>query len=399
MLLLASPVERTLSTTHISLAKRGGSVNMSLEALRAHVSNRLANYRRGFAAYQQNTGRQHPLAMRLSMDLGRRSDTLPLEDQSDFLWTGAISIGTPPTKYTVDFDTGSSDLFLPGPLCVRNCDQKAKYDPSKSTSSNDLHQPFTVSYGDGSTATGEQFSDNVEVAGFTATDVVVGVSTTYSAGLRQSEFPADGILGMAFPSISFYKADPFFTKLIEENQVRDPVFAFRLADKPELALGGVNSDLFSGEITYTAVTEEGYWQVDVDVISVNGKSVLEKTPAIIDTGTTLIIGDKKSVAAIYSAIPGSEDASDTIEKGYYTIPCDSDAVVALTFGGRAFNISSDQFRGDPLDSDKSRCMGGVVATDDTEFWIIGDTFLRGVYTVFDMGSKRVGFADLKQLDE
>ncbi|KAI9059064.1 acid protease [Trametes sanguinea] len=401
--LLASPVERSQDTIRIPLARRSGSTAQhhfaNYEAQRAHVMHRLGNYRRGFAAYEQNTGKEHPLAMRSSADFDKRDNSLSLADQSDFMWTGSITVGTPPKKFNVDFDTGSSDLFLPGPLCQTNCDKKSKYDPSDSSTSKDLHQSFTVSYGDGSTAVGEQFSDSVTVASYTATDAVVGVSSTFSSGLRESEFPADGILGMAFPSISFYNADPFFTKLISENQVKEPVFAFRLADQPELSLGGVNQDLFMGDITYTPVTHEGYWQVDVDTISVEGKNVLEKTPAIIDTGTTQIIGDKNSVAAFYAAIPGSADASDTVQAGYYTIPCNSAPKVTLTFGGRSFAVSSDEIRGEPLESDPSRCVGGVVATDDTEFWIIGDAFLKGVYTVFDMGAKRVGFADLKQLDE
>ncbi|KAL7281895.1 hypothetical protein ACG7TL_003361 [Trametes sanguinea] len=401
--LLASPVERSQDTVRIPLAKRSGSTAhqhfAGHEALRAHITHRLAKYRRGFEAYEHNTGEQHPLSMRSVAGFDKRANSISLADQSDFMWTGAITVGTPPQKFSVDFDTGSSDLFLPGPLCDRNCDKKAKYNPSDSSTSKDLHQPFTVSYGDGSTAVGEQFCDSVTVAGYTATDAVVGVSTTFSSGLRESEFPADGLMGMAFPSISFYNADPFFTKLISENQVKEPIFAFRLADQPELTLGGVNQDLFSGDITYTPVTHEGYWQVDMDALSVEGKSVLEKIPVIIDTGTTQIIGDKNSVAAFYAAIPGSADASDTIQSGYYTIPCNSAPKVTLTFGGRSFTVSSDELRGEPLESDSSRCVGGVVATDDTDFWIIGDAYLKGVYTVFDMGAKRVGFADLKELDD
>lgn len=42
------------------------------------------------------------------------------------------------------------------------------------------------------------------------------------------------------------------------------------------------------------------------------------------------------------------------------------------------------------------CVGAVVAADGIPFWVLGDTFLRGVYTAFDMGSQRVGFAALKE---
>ncbi|KAI8984815.1 acid protease [Trametes punicea] len=398
----ASPVERSVDTVHVPLVKRAALADekgfADPQALCAHLSDRLANYHRGFAAYKRRTGYQHPLDTRTDTALDKRTNVVPLNDTDGFMRTGSISVGTPARDFLVDFDTGSSDLFLPGPLCVQNCEQHKKYDPAESSSAKDLHQPFTVSYGDGSTAAGEQYSDNVTVAGYTASDVVVGVGAKYSDALKEAEFPADGILGMAFPSVSFYNADPFFTKLIQQKQIRDAVFAFRLADHPELALGGVNTDLFTGAVTYTPVTHEGYWQVDMDAVSVQGEDVLGKTPAIIDTGTSSIVGDKDSVAAFYASIPGSEDASDSLGPGYYTIPCDDPPEVELTFGGHSFAVPTDGLRGAALPSDAGRCVGGVVASDDQPFWIIGDAFLSGVYTIFDMGEKRVGFSYLKNLE-
>ena len=41
-----------------------------------------------------------------------------------------------------------------------------------------------------------------------------------------------------------------------------------------------------------------------------------------------------------------------------------------------------------------QCVGSIVGNDNMSFWIVGDVFLRGVYTAFDFGGKRVGFAEL-----
>jgi len=52
----------------------------------------------------------------------------------------------------------------------------------------------------------------------------------------------------------------------------------------------------------------------MDGAHVNGKQVVGKQSAIIDTGTTLIIGDKKSVDEAYKAVSGAEYNGD----GTYT---------------------------------------------------------------------------------
>ena len=65
----------------------------------------------------------------------------------------------------MDFDTGSSDLFLPSTSCDSSCSGHKLYNPSASSTSQDLGNDFTLSYGDGSMVTGEQYSDVVTVAG------------------------------------------------------------------------------------------------------------------------------------------------------------------------------------------------------------------------------------------
>ena len=65
---------------------------------------------------------------------------------------------------------------------------------------------FSLSYGDGSTVSGEQYTDTVTIGGLTATSQTLGAASQYSQGFESSEFPADGLMGMAFESISDYNA-------------------------------------------------------------------------------------------------------------------------------------------------------------------------------------------------
>ena len=59
---------------------------------------------------------------------------------------------------------------------------------------------------------------------------------------------------------------------------------------------------------------QGYWQISLDAVSVGSKRPVTGTTSVIDSGTTLIVGDVFGVADFYAAIPGSAAFSS----GFYT---------------------------------------------------------------------------------
>ena len=120
----------------------------------------------------------------------------------------------------------------------------------------------------------------------------------------------------------------------------------------------------------------------------NSQTPVTNVQSIIDTGSSIIIGDRKSVAALYAAIPGSKALRD----GYYSIPCSAMPTVSFTFGGQAYPIAPSLFN---LGSSGSqRCVGGIVASNKFNFWVVGDVFLQNVYSQFDMDLNCVRFAAL-----
>ena len=85
----------------------------------------------------------------------------------------------------------------------------------------------------------------------------LGAATQYSSGFESSQFPADGLMGMAFQSISDYNAPPVFQTLISEGVLTSPVFGFKFATAgSELFLGGTNSALHTGDFTWVPLTNE-----------------------------------------------------------------------------------------------------------------------------------------------
>jgi len=198
-------------------------------------------------------------------------------------------------------------------------------------------------------------------------------------------------MGMAFANISAFGAIPVVQTLIAEGQVSDPVFAFKLASSgSELRIGGVNTALYTGSFTYTPITLQGFWQISVDSINGNGQAINKDVSAVVDTGTSFILGDANMVGQFYGAL----NATD-VGGGFYTMPCNAMPNVSITIEGTSFAISADTFNLGTYDSSGNSCIGAIAGTGSLgDTWILGDVFLQNVYSVFDVGGLQVGFADL-----
>jgi hypothetical protein len=61
--------------------------------------------------------------------------------------------------------------------------------------------------------------------------------------------------------------------------------------------------------------------------------------------------------------------------GRYTIPCDSDIALSLTFGGKEFTLPSRE----AVSKEGDTCYGTVEVNDDG-FYRVGSPFMRNVYT-------------------
>ena len=87
------------------------------------------------------------------------SESLTDEDD-DEEWAGTISIGTPAQSFLIDFDTGSSDLWVPSSSCTSStCKSKKKYTASSSSTGSKKSGSFSIEYGDGSTVSGPVYTE------------------------------------------------------------------------------------------------------------------------------------------------------------------------------------------------------------------------------------------------
>ncbi|KAF7289300.1 Acid protease [Mycena indigotica] len=390
-------------------SKRNG-VLQNIEAFKMQIAKTKSKIAAGLVAVEKNTGRVHPAVSgfrgtftptdnnpapeKITSLTGRAIVPEPLTDSEEDLWFGTITVGSPPQTFTVDFDTGSSDTFLPAVGCDSTCDGHTLFNTAKSSTAVNTTDPFFLQFGAGN-ATGFVFSDTVKVAGVTATGQAVGASNHYSVEFEAANFPPDGLVGMAFPALSVFGANPLFTTLVNQGQVPS-AFGVKLADSgSELRLGGVNTALFTGAFRNVSLIEEDFYALNLQALDVSSRTVATANgvTAIVDTGTTLLIGDPQGVEILYSAIPGAKDASAILGPGFFTVPCNRIPTVGVTLGNQIFNVAPAIFNLGVLQGND--CVGGVVSSDGIPFWVLGDIFLRNFYTVFDQGKARVGFATLR----
>ncbi len=70
------------------------------------------------------------------------------------------------------------------------------------------------------------------------------------------------------------------------------------------------------------------------------------------------------------------------------------------FGGYNYPLTPAQYVIKlPDNSGKITCQLAIVGSDGLPFWILGDVFIRGFYTVFDQTNYQIGFAPVKSTAE
>ena len=142
---------------------------------------------------------------RLLALLGKRdsggADATPEKHDLEFLTP--VSIGTPAQVLNLDFDTGSSDLWVfSSETPESEVNGQTVYDPSKSSTAQKLDgATWEISYGDGSSSSGDVYMDTVNVGGVTVTSQAVEQAQEVSDQFTEDS-ASDGLLGLGFSKIN-----------------------------------------------------------------------------------------------------------------------------------------------------------------------------------------------------
>ncbi len=250
------------------------------------------------------------------------ADPVPIHDYQDAQYYGPITVGTPPRTFQVVFDTGSSNLWVPSKECTNCGILKPQYDHSKSSTYIANGTKFNIEYGSGPVA-GFMSADNIGVGDIMVDKVLFAEITDVSGlGLGWKLGKFDGIMGMAFQSISVNNVPVVFDLMVQQGLVAMPVFSFYLTSDGsdgEMLIGGIDETHYSGTLNYVPLIETNYWTIGLDSMILEGEttSFTNVTKAIVDTGTSTLAGPVADVKALAKKL-GAIAVGST---GEYEIDC------------------------------------------------------------------------------
>ncbi|KAG6854788.1 hypothetical protein C0991_001215 [Blastosporella zonata] len=380
--------------------------NLSLALALAAVTT--SAYRIPFKRYRQRPTLERRAATtasdyQLSVLATTEENGLDLNTVHDLIYMADIIVGG--NEYTVQLDTGSSDLWIKGSTTPL---------PNTTQTSTTYNLTYAIGW-----AYGHISYAQAEFANLTITSqALLDVSSADNPALG---YGANGIVGLGFTSLSTIDALVNHTggstgrsllyNMFAINPTEPNFLSFSLQRSTD-ADDDVEGIFAIGEVepTYAAVMNQtaiptwpvnspSRWDVLLDAVIVNHANNTIVTPTttvvgapnnkaviLMDSGSSFTYAPKAICDAIYSGISG---ASFDSSLGQWIVPCEYEIDMALQIGGQVFPVH-------PLDvtpsglSSNGVCVGSFVPTTVSvgagEFdWLVGDNFLRSVYSIYDFG--------------
>jgi len=301
------------------------------------------------------------------------------------MYTGPLSIGTPPQQFAnVVFDTGSADLWV----LSRHSNIDESYlsyfvdSDSSSFSAVTGDDSWNIAYGTGS-ASGTAGRDTVSIAGLVGeSQVFAQASFVEDMAISQYE-PQDGICGFARAAATTLEGPTIMQTLADNGQNPNGKFSFYLSRHSD-----AGSKLMVGEEAVSAqLSGSGY------------------ISAILDTGTTYI-GIPSSEYASFMAeltrdrpdcISESASSEDVFVCQDIINPTAKLPVISFT----AVNVEGESvtLNLDPASYLDDSNELGFMPLPGLDIWIMGDSFLKNYYSIYDIENDQISLAPSKYTDE
>lgn len=328
------------------------------------------------------------------------------------LYYANASLGTPEQDFSLHIDTGSSDLWLnsaQSDLCSSRgnlCAASGTYDANSSSTYTYQNSAFVINYIDGSGATGDYVKDTLHIANLTIENYQFGV------GYRSTS--PQGILGLGYPineaSVNKAGLQPYNNlpaAMAGSNVVSANAYSLWLNDLESntgsILFGGVDSAKYSGSLQTVPIIKEANTYAEfiiaLTAIGQNGNqgSVTSNAaiPALLDSGSSLTYLPNPIVDSIYQAYGAQYDS----QAGAAVVPCEAgqqQGSIDFTFSGATISVSISELviYAGSTNNGQNYCIFGL-APADSSTPVLGDTFLRSAYVVYDLNSNEIGLAQTR----
>jgi len=377
-----------------------------IEPLFLRLKRRLSHETAGDFSQEGNTDE----ISRRSLTTGFSTDAkLILTDFFNNQYVGDIGLGNPPQNLRVVFDTGSSDLWIPGRGC-NDCGDHHLYNKSKSLTYNMVEpaNPFEVDYGIGKVM-GYEAVDDASIGSMRCDGVHFG--EVYFEDDLISKFEMDGVAGLGFQGLSKITEPTLLDLLFQQNPDVPPLFSVYFSNdakntekQSHIWFGGYDLNVVSSNASwyYTPVIRRTYGYFKHWAVKMTGFQVFEHNTglkdvvadmcsagcfAIVDTGTTGIGIPELFYYDVVDLITEGKDC-----KG---VTCFNAQIT--DFPDFTFCLSPDLVL--PLRAEDyvtcsrwGECIFKIQLVDWAAYWVLGDVFIQAYYTLFDIENMRVGFA-------
>jgi len=308
-----------------------------------------------------------------------KAKEIHLKDYMNTQYMAEVSIGTPAQKFMVIPDTGSSNVWVYDADCTSVvCLYHKTFDHAKSTTFKADTEKFVLHYGSGGVS-GVQAYDTVQFGGAVAKDFHMGLIQNVD-GIAFLASDMCGILGLAYNTISMYGMPTFVDASLKTKN-----FSFYLHSNPDesyMMMPGFDEDISKLEdYHFHNVIEERYYSLNLESF---GEAKFSGIKGVIDSGTSLIVGDKASVAKILKGATVAQDCSDM----------DKLETLDVVIDGVSYPLTPEQYVLRITQGTETQCVMGIMGAAfpaGFDYMIIGDVFLRAYPAYFDKENNQVGF--------
>lgn len=324
-----------------------------------------------------------------------------------------IGLGTPAQTFNVLIDTGSSDLWVIGdsnPYCGQiDCTQSGTFKKDSSSTYKYKNDEFFIQYGDYTYSQGDWATDTVTIEGTEVTGLTFGLGLDGNSSM--------GVLGLGYTTneASEFQQSGAFTYdnlpilLAKQGVINTPAYSFWLNDKDakegNVLFGAVDHAKYQGSLTILDTQKDqssdaspnefliAVSELDFKSGSTSQNVLSGSIKALLDTGTTLTYLPEETVTSIIDLFSGTYDSTSQ----FYITDCSQTGSLEYNLGKTTISvpfsnilIPMDQVVNNPTSSQQGKCAIGLVPSN--RIAILGDSFLRSAYVVYDLKNNQIGIA-------